>query len=109
MHYCSQQRGHPGIPLSEYTPEQVERAYHAVKRCAPYCTISCVHKVATIDYLRERPREALGRLFPRREGRGPGAGRPLPVRALTWLFLPEKENSRRRVLRRAALRLLGVR
>ena len=42
VHYCSQQRGYPGIPLEEYTLENVEREYHTVKRCAPYCTISCV-------------------------------------------------------------------
>ena len=42
VHYCSQQPGYPGIPLEEYTLENVEREYHTVKRCAPYCTISCV-------------------------------------------------------------------
>src|SRR5712691_187492 len=35
VHYCSQQRGHPGIPLEKYTRGDLEREYHTVKRCAP--------------------------------------------------------------------------
>src|SRR5260370_30075408 len=49
VHYCSQQRGYPGIPLEKYTPDDLEREYHTVKRCAPYCTISCVQRVSMID------------------------------------------------------------
>jgi len=64
VHYCSQQRGYPGIPLEEYTLENVEREYHTVKRCAPYCTISCVQRVSMIDELRENPLEAIARFFP---------------------------------------------
>src|SRR5438445_3862875 len=64
VHYCSQQRGYPGIPLEEYTLENVEREYHTVKRCAPYCTISCVQRVSMIDELCENPLEAIARFFP---------------------------------------------
>ena len=49
VHYCSQQRGYPGIPLSEYTLEDVRREYNTKKYCAPYCTVACVHVVATFD------------------------------------------------------------
>ena len=42
----------------------LEREYSTVKPCAPYCTVSCVHRVAMIDLLREKPREALVRFFP---------------------------------------------
>jgi MoaA/NifB/PqqE/SkfB family radical SAM enzyme len=49
VHYCSQQRGYPGIPLSEYTPEDITREYNTKKYCAPYCTVACVHVVATFD------------------------------------------------------------
>ncbi|MCB1120205.1 MAG: radical SAM protein [Verrucomicrobiae bacterium] len=49
VHYCSQQRGNPGIPLSKYTKEHIEHAFNCAKPCAPFCTISCVHTVAAFD------------------------------------------------------------
>jgi len=49
VHYCSQQRGYPGIPIEEYTFEDIRREYNTKKACAPYCTIACVHQVATFD------------------------------------------------------------
>jgi len=53
VHYCSQQRGYPGIPLEEYTREDIRREYLTKKGCAPYCTISCVHQVSIIDRWRD--------------------------------------------------------
>ncbi len=106
VHYCSQQRGYPGIPLEKYRQEDLDREYHTVKRCAPYCTISCVQRGSMIDELHENPIEAIARFFP---SRGPQSASEIPsvVRILTWLFLPTKK-SRRRIVRSAALRLLGV-
>jgi MoaA/NifB/PqqE/SkfB family radical SAM enzyme len=52
VHYCSQQRGFPGVPLSEYTTEDVKREFLTEKGCAPGCTISCVHQVSYIDHWR---------------------------------------------------------
>ncbi|MGA8075411.1 MAG: radical SAM protein [Candidatus Acidiferrales bacterium] len=49
VHYCSQQRGYPGIPLAEYSEERRRREYLTKKGCAPGCTVSCVHQVAAID------------------------------------------------------------
>ena len=49
VHYCSQQRGYPGVPLASYTKEDIRREYLTKKACAPYCTIACVHQVATFD------------------------------------------------------------
>lgn len=49
VHYCSQQRGYPGVPLAEYTTEQRHREFYTKKSCAPHCTVSCVHQVAVID------------------------------------------------------------
>jgi len=48
-HYCSQQRGYPGIPLEQYSVEHRRREYHTRKACAPRCTVSCVQQVAMID------------------------------------------------------------
>ena len=53
VHYCSQQRGYPGIPLEQYTFEDIHREYNTKKACAPYCTIACVHQVATFDNKRK--------------------------------------------------------
>src|SRR6185437_9128787 len=53
VHYCSQQRGYPGIPLSEYTVEDIRREYHTEKSCAPNCTISCVHQTSLVDFWRD--------------------------------------------------------
>ncbi len=49
VHYCSQQRGYPAIPLEEYTPEDRRREFHTPKPCAPRCTVSCVQQVAMLD------------------------------------------------------------
>ena len=49
VHYCSQQRGYPGIPLEQYTDAQRHREFYTRKSCAPRCTISCVHQVAVMD------------------------------------------------------------
>jgi len=52
VHYCSQQRGYPGIPLEEYTREDLKREFLTEKTCAPNCTISCVHQISYIDHWR---------------------------------------------------------
>jgi MoaA/NifB/PqqE/SkfB family radical SAM enzyme len=49
VHYCSQQRGHPGIPLERYTMADIEREYFTEKSCAPSCTIGCVQRVSVVD------------------------------------------------------------
>jgi len=53
VHYCSQQRGHPGIPLINYTREDLRREYATPKPCAPFCTITCVHRASTMDFWRD--------------------------------------------------------
>jgi MoaA/NifB/PqqE/SkfB family radical SAM enzyme len=52
VHYCSQQRGTPGVPLTQYTREDLKREFVTAKSCAPNCTISCVHQVSHIDHWR---------------------------------------------------------
>ena len=49
VHWCSQQRGVPGIPLEEYTMKDFEREYNTEKWCAPTCTLQCVHQVGILD------------------------------------------------------------
>jgi MoaA/NifB/PqqE/SkfB family radical SAM enzyme len=53
VHYCSQQRGYPAIPVADYTVEHVRQAYRTEKPCAPRCTISCVHKISVFDAWRD--------------------------------------------------------
>lgn len=55
VHWCSQQRGYPGIPLEKYTAEDRRREFHTRKHCAPRCTISCVQQVALLDGWRRGP------------------------------------------------------
>lgn len=52
VHYCSQQRGYPGVPLLDYTTADVKREFLTKKDCAPHCTISCVHMTSHMDYWR---------------------------------------------------------
>ena len=52
VHYCSQQRGQPGVPLESYTIADIRREFVTPKWCAPYCTVGCVHRVSTMDFWR---------------------------------------------------------
>ena len=52
VHYCSQQRGYPGTPLSQYKVEDIKREFLTEKGCAPHCTVSCVHQVSYMDFWR---------------------------------------------------------
>jgi MoaA/NifB/PqqE/SkfB family radical SAM enzyme len=49
VHYCSQQRGYPAVPLEKYTVADIRREYLTEKSCAPHCTVSCVHQVSVLD------------------------------------------------------------
>ena len=54
VHYCSQQRGYPGIPLEQYTSDRRDREFLTKKGCAPRCTVSCVHQISVVDSWRGR-------------------------------------------------------
>ena len=56
VHWCSQQRGFPGVPLASYTVDDIRREFMTPKWCAPLCTIGCVHRVSRMDYWR-RPQQ----------------------------------------------------
>jgi len=66
VHYCSQQRGNPGIPLADYTMEDFDREYNADKWCAPLCTVACAHKVAILDNWRNPQKGAPQGVKPQR-------------------------------------------
>ena len=58
VHYCSQQRGYPGVPLDSYTISHIHREFNTPKSCAPYCTVGCVHRVSTMDFWRSPQRQS---------------------------------------------------
>jgi MoaA/NifB/PqqE/SkfB family radical SAM enzyme len=101
VHYCSQQRGYPAIPLERYTVEDIDREYTTRKKCAPFCTVSCVHRVAMLDMVRNQPRESLPRLFPSATPGGEPSYPPF-VRVLTSLLLPEPNGKPRSLAQRMA-------
>jgi MoaA/NifB/PqqE/SkfB family radical SAM enzyme len=70
VHYCSQQRGFPGVPIEEYTHEMRRREFFTRKGCAPRCTVSCVQQVATMDNWRA-PQHQVST-----PGPGPGSASP---------------------------------
>ena len=101
VHYCSQQRGRPGIPLSAYTREDLIREAAKKKGCAPFCTISCVRQTAMLDDFREHPRETLEGILARRHALDPTFKPPALVNLLSWLFLNEnRRNLMAKMLRR---------
>ncbi|OLE51341.1 MAG: radical SAM protein [Acidobacteria bacterium 13_1_20CM_3_53_8] len=53
VHWCSQQRGYPGIPLEKYSMEDFKREYFTEKWCASTCTLQCVHQVGILDNWRD--------------------------------------------------------
>lgn len=107
VHYCSQQRGHPGIPLEQYTREDLLREGAKPKGCAPFCTISCVHQTAMLDQFRTHPREALSGIIQRRKEQNPDWRTPLSVRLLERMFV--RDSRARDRFGALALRLFRVR
>lgn len=105
MHYCSQQRGRPGIPLADYSAKDIEREWRTRKPCAPRCSVSCVHQVAFLDEVRDRPREMLREVIETRRAVDPSFRPPWPLQAAAWLFL---ENPHAAAFGRMAARLLRV-
>jgi MoaA/NifB/PqqE/SkfB family radical SAM enzyme len=103
VHWCSQQRGHPGIPLNRYGADDLRREFHSIKRCAPFCTVGCVHRVAQVDELRDDPERTIAQWFA-----APVDGRslrpPAPVRLLMWAFVT---NAGRDLFRGAATGMSG--
>jgi len=106
VHYCSQQRGFPAIPLETYGQEDLIREGTKPKGCAPFCTISCVHQTAMLDSFRTRPRQTLSGIIERRRVRDPNWRVPRSVRALEWMFL--RDSKTRDFLGAVAMRIFGI-
>lgn len=106
VHYCSQQRGKPGIPLEVYTVEDILREGAKPKGCAPFCTISCVHQTAMLDSFRAQPSETLAGIINRRKERDPRWQPPLSVRVLDRVFV--QDSKLREVFGGIALRVFGL-
>ena len=103
VHWCSQQRGHPGIPLAQYSLDDLRTEYHRVKSCAPMCTVGCVHRVAQVDELRDDPQGTLAQWFAA-PVRAQPPRLPLPVKILKWAFVT---SPGRGLFRRAAAGMSG--
>ncbi|MDQ3754257.1 MAG: radical SAM protein [Acidobacteriota bacterium] len=100
VHYCSQQRGTPGIPLADYTQADINREYDTEKFCAPFCTVACSHKTALLDDWRNLIRLYLD--FLPRPGQN-RAAQPLPsptaeTRPAEHTAKPPKPETVRQVL-----------
>jgi MoaA/NifB/PqqE/SkfB family radical SAM enzyme len=106
VHYCSQQRGRPAIPLSQYTREDLLREGATPKGCAPFCTISCVHQTAMLDSFRTQPHATLNGIIQRRKERDPNWRPPASVRILESMFL--RDSRMRNLFASAALKLFGL-
>ena len=83
VHYCSQQRGYPGVALKEYTREDIRREYLTQKPCAPNCTISCVHSASMADFWRAP--QKLKAFVPQSEPAGGSPSKPGPMEDLLQL------------------------
>ena len=105
VHYCSQQRGHPGLPLETYGQADLDREFDTVKGCAPYCCISCVHQTAMLDEVRAHPREMMHRMIEQRKALNPSFQTPALLRLVEYVFL---DNPRAASFGRAAAKLLGL-
>lgn len=107
VHYCSQQRGKPGIPLLDYSLEDLRREGARPKGCAPFCTISCVHQTAMLDEFRTKPSQTLAGIIARRKERDPQWSVPLSVKALEWMFI--RNSKARDIFGAALLKVMGLR
>jgi hypothetical protein len=90
VHRCSQQRGRPGIPLADYSRADMTREGALEKSCAPFCSLSCVHQVAFLDEVRERPRDMLAQMIADRRAHDRGFEPPWLLKAVAWALLENR-------------------
>jgi len=52
VHLCESSYGDPGTPLADYGEEEIRRAFHTPKACAPTCAVAYAHQASRLDVLR---------------------------------------------------------
>jgi len=55
--YCSQRRGEPGIPILEYSRDDMRQFFTERKGCEEGCTVACVRRASSLDGLRYQEKE----------------------------------------------------
>jgi MoaA/NifB/PqqE/SkfB family radical SAM enzyme len=84
VHYCSQKRGIPGVPIEQWSQEDLAREFVSAKACAPRCTISCVQQTSFIDFWRV-PQHLKARMIPASAIQPAAPLVPAPRRELTGI------------------------
>lgn len=54
VHWCSQRRGVPGIPIGCYGLDEIRVGFQTRKDCSPLCTVTCVRQVSAFDARRSQ-------------------------------------------------------
>jgi MoaA/NifB/PqqE/SkfB family radical SAM enzyme len=75
VHLCQPRSGEPGIPLADYSVDDIRRAFDAPKPCAATCPISYAHHASRLDRFRSQ------RGVPLLDPGGPNESGPLHLRA----------------------------
>jgi len=57
VRWCSQQMSSFGVPLADYTRQDLERQFHTRKGCADSCTVGCVRTCSSVDEWRGQARD----------------------------------------------------
>jgi len=90
VHWCSQQRGRPAIPLTRYGVEHIRREFRTRKACAPLCTVTCVHQASAFDGWRgqQTRHDPIGRQVTASRMKRDRRDVASPRSARYWLFPP---------------------
>jgi MoaA/NifB/PqqE/SkfB family radical SAM enzyme len=54
VHWCSQRRGYPAIPVAEYGTAAIRASFRTHKECSPTCTVTCARQVSMFDAWRRQ-------------------------------------------------------
>ncbi len=105
VHFCSQQRGQPGIPLDAYGEAELKHWSAVPKSCSAFCSIPCVHETALLDRFRREPQATLTTILDVRKQFDPSFTTPLSIRTLRAVFL---DSPLKRPLAATTVRLFGL-